>query len=81
MRTLIWQMSQENALWGAPRIQGELFKLGYAMAQSTVAKYMVKNDDPTGQRWNTFLRNHTPHIATIALFVVPTIGFTQLIFW
>jgi hypothetical protein len=50
----------------------------YAVAQSTVAKYMAKKGDPSGQRWSTFLRNHMPHIAAMDLFVVPTIGFIQL---
>jgi len=71
-------MSVENALWGAPRIQGELLKLGFAVAQSTVARYMAKNDEPSGQRWSTFLRNHASGIAAMDLFVVPTIGFDQL---
>jgi transposase InsO family protein len=78
LRTLIWRMSLENVLWGAPRIQGELLKLGFAVAQSTVAKYMSKRDNPSGQRWGTFLRNHAPHIAAMDLFVVPTIGLAQL---
>jgi transposase InsO family protein len=78
LRALIQQMSRENLLWGAPRIQGELLKLGFAVAQSTVAKYMAKKDDPVGQRWGTFLRNHAPSIAAMDLFVVPTISFAQL---
>jgi hypothetical protein len=56
LRTLIRRMSVENVLWGAPRIQGELLKLGFAVAQSTVARYMAKNDDPSGQSWSTFLQ-------------------------
>jgi hypothetical protein len=71
-------MSIENWLWGAPRIHGELLKLGFAVAQSTVAKYMASNDGPRGQSWGTFLRNHMPHIAAIDLFVVPTISFNLL---
>jgi transposase InsO family protein len=78
LRTLIWRMSLENVLWGAPRIQGELLKLAFAVAQSTVAKYMSKRDNPSGQRWGIFLRNHAPHIAAMDLFVVPTIGLAQL---
>src|SRR5262245_3916377 len=70
LRALIRQMSIENVLWGAPRIQGELLRLGFAVAQSTVAKYMAKRGGPSGQTWGTFLRNHAPHIA--AMFVVPT---------
>jgi len=78
LRALIRRMSVENVLWGAPRIQGELLKLGFAVAQSTVAKYMAKPHDPSGQRWGTFLRNHAPQIAAMDLFVVPTISFIQL---
>jgi transposase InsO family protein len=78
LRTLIRRMSVENVLWGAPRIQGELLKLGFAVAQSTVARYMAKDDDPSGQSWSTFLRNRAPQIAAMDLFVVPTIGFVQL---
>jgi hypothetical protein len=63
LRALIRRMSVENLLWGAPRIHGELLKLGFAVAQSTVAKYMAGRADPSGQRWSTFLRNHAPHIA------------------
>jgi hypothetical protein len=71
-------MSVENLLWGAPRIHGELLKLGFAVAQSTVAKYMTKRRDPSSQGWCTFLRNHAPHIAAMDLFVVPTISFNLL---
>jgi transposase InsO family protein len=68
-------MSIENPLWGAPRIHGELLKLGFEVAQSSVAKYMVKRRGPPSQGWRTFLRNHAPDIAAMDLFVVPTIGF------
>src|SRR5580698_5801815 len=78
LRTLIRQMSTENQLWGAPRIHGELLKLGFSVAQSTVAKYMVKRRGPPSQGWKTFLRNHAPDIAAMDLFVVPTIGFKRL---
>jgi transposase InsO family protein len=78
LRALIRRMSVENVLWGAPRIQGELLKLGFSVAQSTVAKYMAKSGDRAGQRWGTFLRNHAPHIAAMDLCVVPTIGFSLL---
>jgi hypothetical protein len=71
-------MSMDNPLWGAPRIHGELLKLGFAVAQSSVAKYMVKRDRPPSQAWLTFLRNHAPDIAAMDLFVVPTIGFDLL---
>jgi transposase InsO family protein len=78
LRTLIRQMSVENQLWGAPRIHGELLKLGFSVAQSTVAKYMVKRRGAPSQGWRTFLRNHAPDIAAMDLFVVPTIGFELL---
>src|SRR5476649_1388004 len=75
---LIRQISMENLLWGAPRIHGELLKLGFELAQSSVAKYMVKRRGPPSQGWRTFLCNHAPDIAAIDLFVVPTIGFDLL---
>src|SRR5215470_7007426 len=78
LRALIRRMSIENMLWGAPRIHGELLKLGFAVAQSTVAKYMASTDGPRGQSWGMFLRNHKPHIAAMDLFVVPSIRFVQL---
>jgi hypothetical protein len=71
-------MSVENPLWGAQRNHGELLKLGFEVAQSSVAKYMVKRRGPPGQGWRTFLRNHAPEIAAMDLFVVPTIGFDLL---
>jgi transposase InsO family protein len=78
IRSLVRQMSRENSLWGAPRIHGELLKLGIEIAQSTVAKYMERRHGPASQGWKTFLRNHAPHIAAVDLFVVPTIGFKLL---
>jgi transposase InsO family protein len=78
LRALIRRMSIENPLWGAPRIHGELLKLGFEVAQSSVAKYMVKRRGPPSQGWRTFLHNHAPDIAAMDLFVVPTIGFDLL---
>jgi transposase InsO family protein len=69
---------RRKPLWGAPRIHGELLKLGFEIAQSSVAKYMVKRRAPPRQGWRTFLRNHAPDIAAMDLFVVPTIGFDLL---
>src|SRR6202011_3940162 len=57
LRVLIRRMSVENPLWGAPRIHGELLKLGFEIAQSSVAKYMIKRRGPPSQGWRTFLRN------------------------
>jgi len=78
LRALIKKMSMENPLWGAPRIHGELLQLGFGVAQSSVAKYMVKRRSPPSQGWRTFLRNHAPDIAAMDLFVVPTISFSLL---
>jgi hypothetical protein len=78
LRALIRRISIENPLWGAPRIHGELLKLGFEVAQSSVAKYMVKRRVPPSQGWRTFLRNHAQDIAAMDLFVVPTIGFDLL---
>src|SRR3984893_12413780 len=74
LRALIRWMSIENVLWGAPRIHGELLKLGFEVAQSSVAKYMVKRGGSPSQGWCTFLRNHAPDIAAMDLFIAPTIG-------
>ena len=78
LRALIRRMSVQNPLWGAPRIHGELLKLGFELAQSSVAKYMVKRRGPPSQGWRTFLHNHAPDVAAMDLFVVPTIGFNLL---
>jgi hypothetical protein len=71
IQDLIREMSRANWLWGAPRIHGELLKLGIEIAESTVAKYMVKRPGRPGQTWATFLRNHADGIAAADLFVVP----------
>jgi transposase InsO family protein len=78
LRMLILEMSRANPLWGAPRIHGELLKLGFDVAQSTVAKYIVRRRGPPSQGWKTFLRNHAPNTAAMDLFVVPTVGFKLL---
>jgi hypothetical protein len=78
LHALIRRMSIDNPLWGAPRIHGELLKLGFEVAQSSVAKYKIKRHGPPSQGWRTFLRNHAPDIAAMDLFVVPTIGFNLL---
>jgi hypothetical protein len=57
-------MSKENALWGAPRIHGELLMLGIEIAESTVARYMTRRQGPASQGWKTFLRNHAAGIAS-----------------
>jgi hypothetical protein len=78
LRVLIRRMSIENPLWGAPRIHGELLKLGFQVAQSTVAKYMARSGRGRSQTWKTFLCNHAPDISAMDMFVVPTVGFKLL---
>jgi transposase InsO family protein len=78
IRDLIRRMNQENPLWGAPRIHGELLMLGIEVAESTVARYMTRRQGPPSQGWKTFLRNHAAGIASIDLFVVRTISFKLL---
>jgi hypothetical protein len=65
-------MSEANPLWGAPRLHGELLKLGFDASQATVAKYMVRRPKPPSQTWRTFLTNHVQQIAAADFFVVPT---------
>jgi hypothetical protein len=64
-------MSVANPLWGAPRIHGELLKLGMDVGQTTVAKYMMKRRRPPSQGWRTFVHNHADAIASIDMFMVP----------
>ena len=78
LRELIQRMGKENPLWGAPRIHGELLKLGFEIAESTVSKYMIRRRGPPSQTWRTFLRNHAQAIAAIDLCVVPTLTFECL---
>src|SRR3989454_1086321 len=78
IRQLIRDMSIANPLWGAPRVHGELLKLGIDVGQTTVAKYMAKQKRPPSQGWRTFLRNHADGVASMDLFVVPTASFRLL---
>ena len=78
VRQLIRDMSLANPLWGAPRIHGELLKLGIDVGQTSVAKYMARRRGPPSQGWKTFLHNHADVIAAMDLFVVPTISFRLL---
>ena len=78
LRDLIRRMSKENPLWGAPRIHGELLKLGFELAKSTVSTYMIRRRHPPSQSWRTFLRNHAEAIAAIDLCLVPTVRFESL---
>jgi transposase InsO family protein len=78
IRRLIREVSIANPLWGAPRIHGELLKLGIDVGQTSVAKYMARRRAPPSQGWKTFLRNHADGIVAMDLFVVPTISFRLL---
>ena len=78
IRQLVRRMSWENPLWGAPRIHGELLKLGIDVSQATVSRYMPRRPRDPGQRWKTFLANHQGCIASIDFLTVQTISFKQL---
>src|SRR5205809_5353924 len=78
LRALIHQMREANPLWGAPRIHGELQKLGIQVAQATVAKYLGRRSDPPSHSWRTFLTNHVSQLASIDFFAVPTATFRVL---
>jgi len=76
---LIKQMASENPLWGAPRIHGEILKLGFDISEATVQRYMPrKRQRTTRQRWKTFLKNHSAETISLDFFVVPTITFKLL---
>lgn len=78
IRALIRELSTANPLWGAPRVHGELQKLGISVSQSTVAKYMRRHPRAPSQTWRTFLANHASQIMAADLFVVPTVTFRLL---
>src|SRR5216684_4804986 len=78
VRDLIRQMNRANPLWGAPRIHGELLKLGIKVSQATVAKYMVRRRGAPSPTWRTFLRNHAEGIAAIGMFVMASASFRLL---
>ena len=78
IRDLIRQMSQANPLWGAPRIHGELQKLGIEISQAAVSKYMVRRRKPPSQNWRTFLENHAKDIVSVDFFADPTATFRQV---
>ena len=78
IRQLIRKMSRENPLWGAPRIHGELLKLGIDIGETSVGKYFVRSRKPPSQNWRTFLENHVKNIVSVDFFTVPTIRFQVL---
>ena len=78
VRTLIRRMARENPTWGAPRIHGELRKLGFKVGEATVSRYMPRRRTPPSQSWRAFLRNHVKDLVSIDFFVVPTTTFRVL---
>jgi len=78
IRTLIRTMAEANPRWGAPRIHGELLKLGIDVCQATTAKYLGRRGQPPSQTWRTFLRNHIGQIVAADFFVVPTATYRLL---
>jgi hypothetical protein len=78
VRALIRTLSRENPLWGAPRIHGELLKLGIDIGETSVSKYVVRGHKPPSQTWRTFLDNHVKSMVSVDFFTVPTIRFQFL---
>ena len=78
VRDLIRRMSRENPGWGAPRIHGELLKLGFNIGETSVSKYLVRSRRPPSQTWRTFLDNHVKDLVSVDFFTVPTIRFQIL---
>jgi putative transposase len=78
IRDLIRRMCRENPSWGAPRVHGELLKLGIDIGETTVSKYMVRCRKPPSQTWRTFLENHVQQLVSIDFFTVPTLRFQIL---
>jgi transposase InsO family protein len=78
VRDLIRRMSRANPLWGAPRIHGELLKLGIDLSETTVAKYMTRHSKPPSPSWRAFLDNHLKDLVSIDFFTIPTVTFRIL---
>lgn len=78
VRDLIRTMSRDNPLWGAPRIHGELLKLGIEISETSVSKYMIHHRKPPSQSWRAFLKNHARDIISVDFFTVPTATFRGL---
>lgn len=78
VRDLIRRMCRENPLWGAPRIHGELLKLGFDVSEATVSRHLVRGRKPPSRTWRTFLDNHVDCLASIDFLVVPTARFALL---
>jgi hypothetical protein len=67
IRDLIRRMSRENPLWGAPRIHGELLKLGINIGETSVSKYLIRNRKPPSRTWRTFIENHMKSLVSVDL--------------
>ena len=78
LRALIQRMAVTNPYWGAPRIHGELLKLGIAISERTVSRFMPKNRKPPSQTWRAFLNNHVQDLVSVDFFTVPTVSFRVL---
>ena len=78
VRVLIRTMSRDNPLWGAPKIHGELLKLGIDIGETSVSKYMVRRRQPPSQTWRAFLENHRKSMVSVDFFTVPTVRFQIL---
>jgi hypothetical protein len=78
VRALIHKMCLANPIWGAPRVHGELLKLGIEVPETTVAKYLPRNRKPPSQAWQTFLKNHAQQLVSVDFFLVPTLSFRLL---
>lgn len=78
IRELIRTMSRENPIWGAPRIHGELLKLGIDIGETSVSKYLIRRRGPPSQTWKTFLKNHVKSMVSVDFFTVPTLRFQVL---
>jgi hypothetical protein len=79
IRQLIRTMSVANPIWGAPRIHGELLKLGINISEATVSRYIRKKVKPPSQTWRSFLANHAGQLVSVDFFTVPTVWF-QILF-
>ena len=78
VRELIRRMCRANPTWGAPRIHGEIQKLGIAVSEATVSKYIIRRRKPPSQTWRTFLDNHVGNLVSVDFFTVPTVSFEVL---
>ena len=78
VRDLIRRLCLDNPLWGAPRVHGELLKLGIDIGETSVGKYMLRRRTPPSQTWRTFLENHLTTMVSVDFFTVPTIRFQVL---